>query len=41
MKRKALIISIKGTKLTRLEKILLSKKKNRGELFFLKEILNH
>ena len=34
MKRKALIISIKGTKLTRLEKILLSKKKPWGIILF-------
>ena len=34
MKRKALIISIKGTKLTRLEKILLSKEKPWGIILF-------
>ena len=38
MKRKALIISIKGTKLTRLEKILLSKEKPWGIILFKRNI---
>ena len=37
MKKKALIISLNGSKLSKMEKILLSKK-NLGELFFLSEI---
>ena len=37
MNRKSIIISIKGYKLTKKKKIIL-KRKNHGELFYLKEI---
>ena len=34
MKKKALIISLNGTKLSKMEKILLSKEKPRGDILF-------
>ena len=41
MKCKALIVSIKGTKLSKMEKILLSREKPWGITFCLKEIYIH
>ena len=41
MKRKALIISIKGTKLSKMEKILLSKEKPWGNILFKRNLKSY